>query len=30
MVLAAWVGAEIVAMATDLAELLGAGLACNC
>jgi manganese transport protein len=26
VVLAAWVGAEIVAMATDLAELLGAGL----
>jgi len=26
VVLAAWVGAEVVAMATDLAELLGAGL----
>jgi manganese transport protein len=29
VVIAAWLGAEVVAMATDLAELLGAGLGLN-
>ena len=29
VVLAAWLGAEVVAMATDLAELLGAGIGLN-